>query len=494
VLYPALLLTEDSLVPASISTQEVKLFSMKLLLGINLALAVVVLTFLLLRKDGRAPDQTRIPRAAAETAQEAPEAKKPARDEAKDQRQELPGATPPIEAARKNQDAAPTGSRSKLGIAGRVLDPDGKPVKGYGVKIERDEKPVAMVMTDKEGRFQLRAPEPGDYLLTGQDGMRAMRNQSLAPVRIGVHSGAMDLIIRLEPGKSGEIRALLTGFGKILIPDKVQVTIKNLDKVTGGYLRILACPGGRMRIPGIEPGRYTIEFFIPELLADCPVITVHENRVTDLGRIWFHPIGAIAGVILDDKGRPLPGVEVYAARPYTGWLHPDPKRTIPFPKPSTITDASGRFATKGYRDPWTLITFTMKGYAPLEVYLTNADMARTLRLRLYRAATLEVRGFPRFLPYHGRQCPIVYWNLIAHKLPKSHTLWKDNPLLQSGIQKALPLEGNAFTISDLPPGRYRIRCQSPPGPYDRKLKNRIERHEDREVELHAGQTTKLDWK
>ncbi len=465
---------------------------MKLLLGINLLLAVVVLTFLLLREDGRAPDQTQISRAATETE---PEAKPPPRKITETKRRELPTGQETGEKHTENGTAAATTEDSQFLIEGILLSPEGEPVKNFDLRAYRDGKSVSGSSSDKQGGFRIQVKKPGDYLLKGTDMLRGVRPRVLVFTELPVRAGDRDLRIHLIPGKSGEIRALLTGFGKTPIPEKVQVVIKNVQKELGGYHRILDCPKGRMEIHGVAPGRYQLEFFIPGLLADSPVITVHDKQITDLGRIYFHPQGAITGVVLDEKGQAFPGVGVYAGRHYTGWLRPDPTTShLEPPKASTRTDAAGRFATTGYRDPWTPISFVIQGYLPLDLMLTSADEARTLRLTLQAAATLEVRDFPRFTEVKGKQYPLTIWNLQAIRLNGSYALWKDRPLLQKGLREALPSQEEHFRVPDLPPGRYRIRLLSTERVVDRKLKKAIQIFVDREIELHAGKTSKLVWK
>lgn len=455
---------------------------MKLLLGINLLLIVVVSTFLLLREDRRAPDQTLIPR--TERISESPEGKAMLPRADPSQRVSVHREVPQKpDAALASTPSTPEGDAG-LRIEGIVLSPDGKPMPSWLVSLWQDDKVIARTNSAMDGRFRFQVADEGGFELRGSDNMEALRTRVLVFPRMRVKAGDRGVRVRIEPGEGGTVRALLTSSGKTGIPDRVQVHLLNQDKARGGLFRIVPCREGSITIKGIPEGDYTIEFFVPDLMAEpLPVLTVRRKSALDLGRIYFHPQGAIAGRIFDSRGKALAGIGVYLDHPYGRWLNPSNDDFLATNQPTTRTDSAGRFHLTGYRDPWTQIVFTAKGYAPLELHLQSADQARTLWLRLEKPATLRLEGLPRSIEYEGKAVPITSCELVALRLPRSYSGWKEHPLFNHSLSFGLAPKDRPILIPDLPPGRYRVSV------------GRNDKFGDhRDIELIAGKSVTLSWK
>jgi protocatechuate 3,4-dioxygenase beta subunit len=454
---------------------------MKLLLGINLILVVAVLTFLLLREDGRAPDQNAIPRTVSQP--ESPQAKTAPHKTNPSQRVEAATENPTNPPADPAREPATAAEDPEMRIEGVVLSPEGKPMHSWFMSLWQDGKALAQTNSDKDGHFRFQVPHKGEFELRGADNMQAWRERVLLFPQLRVRSGDHKVRVQVEWGESGTIHALLTCYGEHKIPDRVQVHVLNQEKIRGGQFRVVPCQDGKITITGIPEGDYTLEFFVPDLQAEAlPVLKVRRKAVLDLGRIYFHPQGAIAGKILDSRGQPLEGIGVYLHLPYGRWLRPSNQEYLNTNRPTTRTDSNGRFRLTGYRDPWTPVVFTAKGYAPIELHLTSADQARTLQLRLQIPAALQLGDLPTTTKHKGREIRYRTCTLLALRLSKSYSLWKEHPLLNHSLKYGLPLRTNPTVIPDLPPGRYRVRVG---------VSDKIGEHRD--IELTAGKTTKLTW-
>ena len=382
-----------------------------------------------------------------------------------------------------------TGSANKrlgpsLLIEGVVLDPKGAPIPAARIEAfgrRSSTRPVESCTCDGRGRFRIAVPEEGRYTLLARDSRQGQDTRRLLSRDCKTLSGEENVRIQLVRGSAGEIHALLTGSLEIEVPARVLVHVKPIDGQPGFHARLVDCPQGRMKLLAVPPGDYQLVLFVKGLVLNSPVARVRDRQITDLGRIYLRPLGRISGVITDGQGRPLEGVGVFPGRGYNyqrgrAW-------SLGSLRPSTKTDAQGRFRTSGFRKPWTPVAFAVDGHAPIEVHLTSADQASTLRLRMEASATLVITGLPPFPERKGGRFTHNSLTIKATDLPRSYRLIESGVLHTKGIQSSVKDPAEGITIPDLPPGRYEIRidekwCLDSPC---------------RKVQLSAGKTKRLSW-
>ena len=187
------------------------------------------------------------------------------------------------------------------------------PIEGVEVRLLRDDGHRATV-TDGKGRFCFRNVPLGDYLLKGgflRDRMLVGESR-----HIDVEANRDDLVLRFTEAHAIRVRTVELESGEPLSGRRIRVTnVSNRDHLTrNGVTRDIerSDAQGRIRFDGpFENGRYRFDH-----LGERETWRVGEAILPEAGRdeielrIRMRPL--LAGIVLDDGRRPVPGALVSA--------------------------------------------------------------------------------------------------------------------------------------------------------------------------------------
>lgn len=195
-------------------------------------------------------------------------------------------------------------------LAGRVLDPERRPVESAGLfRIETSpygRSVLRLAVTDGEGRFLLSSLEPGPLSLE----VRAPghRTLQLPNLRISEEEDPEPLEILVEPGAVLEGR-VLDGRGEPLPRAQVEVFLPDSSRRFG---LILADENGRYQVDGLGPGEHRLEARLwgpssPQRAEGRIVLDDSGTHRLDLRM----PAGVgVSGRVLDENGEPLAGASI----------------------------------------------------------------------------------------------------------------------------------------------------------------------------------------
>jgi len=217
-------------------------------------------------------------------------------------------------------------------IAGRVLRPDGSPVRGAVVGVHDD--PRYGDVTDQEGQFELGALPPGRHVVeVAEDGRAAGSRRTRA--------GDTEVVIRCQAPATLTGRVLLAGqpmtwFGMLVGPCS---RFSFVGEATGFHAE-----DGRFAFPVPQPGDLDVVLAGPGTARRSLTARVVPGQVVDLGDIELERGRTIRGRVVDADGRPAAGATVTIGSdgaeldPIQRWFR------CAF---ETITDADGRYAVEG---------------------------------------------------------------------------------------------------------------------------------------------------
>jgi protocatechuate 3,4-dioxygenase beta subunit len=215
-------------------------------------------------------------------------------------------------------------------VAGRVVDPDGRPVAGAYLSAEAkdgDTFGAARQTSDERGDFFFEAITPGTLIRGASRGLET-------PEAVVVNGGEPEVVVRLAKS----VRVTLTG----VVTDAEGTPLANarvsIIRQAGRFGMSSAHPEltdrqGRYRIAGLVPsGRYTLQVQSPGMgTATAKVELDASKESAEAPPLRIAAVSApISGVVLDADGRPAAGVSVT--------LEGDE-----VDRQATLTDPQGRF-------------------------------------------------------------------------------------------------------------------------------------------------------
>ena len=345
---------------------------------------------------------------------------------------------------------------ARLGsITGRVTRL-GHPIAGAQVCCVRDARGAdGPIASDADGRFAIRGVAAGAYQLGAQTA-----EAFVIPVAVTLDDGE-DRSVDLELALAGTIAGSVVDETGAAVPG---VVVRWLRADGGDTGKCLTDDAGRYRCGALSGGgRYQAAVFPTSAMQTpfpavdgqmAPVIAVadgntevHDVRLAIVARRY-----AIRGRVVDDGGQPVADARVSAlpARDeqpprFLSWLR----------LPSTFSDADGTFAL-GELSPGAYALHaqaaTGEGIVP-RVTTGTTDVA----IQLVRPATIEgsLAGFAAPPTIYARQ------------------------LAGAGEDVEGVVDGDAFRITGLDPGRYIVDAQT------------TAEGEARLVELHSGETVRI---
>ena len=344
-------------------------------------------------------------------------------------------------------------------IAGRVTDSSG-PVQSAHVTAKRfvaglGWSPLygSVAQTDSEGRYTTAAMYPGRYRLSFDTSRHAVEYYSDAAdvdsaddVRVNGGDTTAGVDVTLESAST--ILGRVTGRAGARVSG-VTVGVSTEGRTVGSDTTDGA---GGFSVGELEAGTYDVFFrdesgrYLDRLRTS---VRVPRSEVTSMGAVELTPVSGLTGRVVDDRGRPVPGLEARTARIRGGGVGRISYAT---------TDRQGRFDVTGLRSGRYYLWFVdALGNYLGEVWrdasgrgdatTIKVPTGRTvsgIKARVGRAAHIKVRltwsPGPAPLP---AQVPIV--------MRRDGDRWRKMSPTVSPV-----VYSSKVTLGGLPPGRYRI--------------------------------------
>lgn len=262
-------------------------------------------------------------------------------------------------------------------VRGVVLTPDGEPVAGAEVVLERSGGGgmfggLAMMLgsaeprlTAADGTFEMPGPAPGTKasLVARSQGWLDGRSDEISAAPGGVVEG---LEVRLRQGASVE-GVIRDSHGETVSGALVRWTAAaaatNEWEITWALRRadaVSTAADGRFRISGVEPGPIVVQVTHPEYPSASKAGLQAEDGKALSVDLSLPETGRIDGTVKLPNGRPAVGARVNLGRD-GGWqTASDPYSRGPG---EVISDAEGKFAAKGLPPGTYSLTASADGYA-----------------------------------------------------------------------------------------------------------------------------------
>jgi protocatechuate 3,4-dioxygenase beta subunit len=319
----------------------------------------------------------------------------------------------------------------------RVLDAAGKPAAGVLVRV--GEPAWTSGLTSADGL--LAVPIPSKQRLrvtvTAEDGRSVMA--WVEPLRPG-ESGPRALRLPAVETLSGRVVSAADGkpvAGAVVWSGDPGAFVRTGGD--GGY-RLTATAGRELGISAAAAGYF-------QGWAGWPV-RAGERRAPTLA---LEPALAVAGVVVDEQGRPVAGVEIKAEiqpgsriRTGGGWNSGGTART----------SASGRFRISNVAAGLAhQLRLTRAGYAPLVEDVPPQAPGSELRLVLRRGR----KGFGRVVDSADQ--PVAGASLVLQREPSGDRMMRSFDDGESGRFKATAGADGRFEIPDLPPGAFQLTAR-----------------------------------
>jgi protocatechuate 3,4-dioxygenase beta subunit len=278
------------------------------------------------------------------------------------------------------------GSRLTTSITGTVTDETGRPIPA--ATVERVGSSETRTRTDGAGRFRI--PAVGEC----QDHVLKASRSGFAPefLRVTPCGTASEARLTLHPGRVA-FGTVVDESGRPVAGARVELALRWLDEAWPYRSRSGA--DGSFQIPDLPAGDFEPRVWhqgFPLLVGESREVSRDSRRI-DLGRFVLRAGRRFAGRVLDPKGRPLSGVEVWTQGPRPQWGE---SRESGF-GPTGLTARDGSFSVPFL--PVTFVGFCQPGYRLLRVFAVVPPRRR--RIVLLPAAPLP-RISGRVLDESGR--------------------------------------------------------------------------------------------
>ena len=301
-----------------------------------------------------------------------------------------PEKATPAKAEKKDEPPKPAVKpEARITVAGRVLDPDGKPVAGakFAVIDDENEERIPAVTTGADGKFtfemsypktvrnprQVVASAPGfglDWLSEPREDavFRLVPDQSITGRVIDLQgkpvAGAKVAVHDVRAGPPGAFDEMLKNWKKSADEQREGAAkLKRSIWNRGGLeqaLHTTTAADGTFTLSGLGKDRVVILHITGAGIADTNVAVATRAGFDPAGaprsqnrlfapnlELAVNPDQPITGVVRDaDTGKPLPGVRVAGAS-LLGEVFFGPYIFHVWPTPTTKTDTDGRFTLRG---------------------------------------------------------------------------------------------------------------------------------------------------
>lgn len=279
--------------------------------------------------------------------------------------------------------AAPGDDRRGTGtVGGRVIDVEGRPVKGAEVWAEDRHEVTARARTDASGRFQLE-PIGNEHaiIVWAEHRGEALAREHFDDVRVfaGRQTDVGDLVLVPGARPSGrvvDVRGRPVAGAKASILSRRHI-LGHTVALNGPEWTAEGDEEGRLSWPVLPLGTASITIRAPGKARREMDQVVEPGRVAaDLREIRLDDELPVTGIVVDQDGRPVAGASVAADADYD---HP------------ATTDDNGRFAVRDAAIDAVWLTVEARGYfdpSPQQVHELKGQRT-DLRLALQKAFTVE---------------------------------------------------------------------------------------------------------
>lgn len=324
-------------------------------------------------------------------------------------------------------------------ISGSVSNEAGNPVPGAGILISSpDEESLlsapATAKTQENGMFLLEN-------LPVESGLTLyVVHQDYAPIRIpdfdipyeGIISN-IDLVLT----KGTTLKGMVKDSREVPVP-RARIRIKNrTDEATPPFnKKVLSDDGGAYSIPGMPAGAFDITISAENFLRGKQEITIQPGKQEEALDIILRNGNMISGSVMDIDDIPVPGATVMA----TGKsFH------------RVLTDEGGDFSIEGLEDNKCVLHASAEGYSSDSMVVEPAGQKKVIftLLRSEGSGKGNIRGTIK--------------SAVAEVAPritlKLFRVIRENMKIPYRPKKKMTLDRfGAFSISDIPAGRYMIHA------------------------------------
>ena len=338
-------------------------------------------------------------------------------------------------------------------LAGRVVDAAGAPVPGAVVYVVPADEPdlirnpliqkwgsrgesaaAKTAWADESGAFEVAGLTFGEAVVVLADAEGHARSAPSDALTLTAGAPAPKITVRLRAGATLDVR-LSTPDGEPV----AQAVVSHGDKYGGGPATQTQHAPGVYRLTGLPEGELEITIESEGWLTRTVTAKTVAGKVTELA-VVVDAGAALAGVVKDEEGRPVEGIEVGLRRrdelPNGGWSNVGAG--------AATTDAEGRFRITGLREAPHTLTASARGEYSLAEDMTVTPPQTSLVLTVRRMGSLRVR----FVAPEG-----------APALPARTMVWEWNLDAGFGGGSQQPLEDGVLVVRGGKGTRTRLRVQ-----------------------------------
>jgi uncharacterized GH25 family protein len=340
-----------------------------------------------------------------------------------------------------------------VAVSGRVIDEAGKPIAKAHITIgEAWWMPAGggEATSDAKGEFTFAALAAGTHVLHAEDGEHSPTRSM--PVTVGDRP-VSGITITMKEG--GSIAGRVVDDKGTPVPYAAIRVAPKADEVQGTHGRqAVSEKDGSFEVRGLSRVNLQVRASSDDASSKVVDVDAAATAHTKDLKLVLDETGTIAGVVVDDEGKPVPEIQVAAIADYFAAERPTLVGVI-----SATTDGAGAFTLRGLPDG-TYRLRALRGGASMGGWEAQGVAAKVgdknVKLTLPAPATLVGR--------------VQLENGEAPKLAN----------VQLGYHPATPAgPDGSFKIVDLEPGKYDVRVLGPE--FAQLTKS--------DVELTAGKTT-----
>ncbi len=324
-------------------------------------------------------------------------------------------------------------------VSGRVVDEAGRPIVKAKIA-SRDgmwdfSGPDDDVTTDDKGQFTFAALAPGSHTLTAVDGEHAPARSTPITVKDAPVTG---IVITMKAG--GRITGKVIDADRKVVPfATVRISGKDANAWMVAARQATTDKDGVFELRGLA--RVKLQARGESDLAASKIVDVDLEAKAEIANleIMLDVSGTIAGIVVDDKGQPVPEVAVNAFPDILGGGNTEGLALAGMS--NTTTDGAGAFKIHGLPD------------GKYRLWAARASAGMQEWGQQGTAAKTGDKGVRITLPAPGGlKGTIVIQG--ADTAPKS-------AMVQIGAQPATPANAGAFEIKDVTPGTYDVTIRGP---------------------------------
>jgi hypothetical protein len=336
-------------------------------------------------------------------------------------------------------------------VRGRVLAGEA-PVVGATVHMQGSDLDLEypFVVTQSDGRFVADGAPPGPTRID------VTHYRVLEPKEVTLSPASGEVVVKVEP--TGTIRGRVTRLGKPVEGADVRARGDEAKRNYGG--RATSKPDGSFEIQGLAPGPYQVGADASDVgaFAKGVLVTVDKAETKEGIVLELDLAGAISGVVVDEKGGPVPGALVQFSlvqgRDFGSAITADD---------GTFTARSmsggGDYAASVRVTPDSPLSFQpaeKPGFPPVRLHDGNSHV-EGIRL-VVRYESLSIAG--RVLRESGQPVSDV---IVAALLPEKKSDLLPSSWFEDAVAKTRTSGDGAFTLPSLVSGSYVVRARTSGG-------------------------------